>query len=109
MMLEQIIVINNRFPSVMAALSDFYRKVNYRISKDYQVVPKEKARFVDEKTIRRRVRYPDQNQILMTPNNSINYELLENRFVKKIIISISKTLTGFMKGVQNTILFTFNE
>ncbi|WP_066255455.1 DUF2357 domain-containing protein [Neobacillus drentensis] len=101
-LLEQFIVINNRFPSVMAALSDLYRKVNYRISKDYQVVPKEKARFVDEKTIRHCGSNPNRNQVLMTPRNSINYDLLENRFVKKIIISISKTLTGFMEGVQNS-------
>ncbi|QIZ09139.1 hypothetical protein HFZ78_22515 [Priestia megaterium] len=79
-LLEQFIVINNRFPSIMAALSDLYRKVNYRISKDYQVVPKEKARFVDEKTIRHRVRNPDQSQVLMTPHSSINYDLLENHY-----------------------------
>lgn len=101
-LLKQFIVINNRFPSVMAALSDLYRKVNYRISKDYQLVPKEKARFIDEKTIRHRVSNHERHQLLMTPNSSIHYDLPENQFVKKIILSISKTLTGFMEGIQNT-------
>lgn len=101
-LLEQFIVINSRFLSVMAALSDLYQKINHRISKEYLLVPKEKSRLIDEKTNRHRVSHPENKHVLMTPTSAINYDLPENRLAKKIIISISKTLTGFMDEVEKT-------
>ena len=99
-MLGQFIVIKNRFPSVMAAISDLYRKVNYRINKDYLLVPKEKCRMIDEKTVRHRGSHPEHEHVLKSPLSAITYDLPENRLVKKIIRSVSQTLTGFMEAVE---------
>jgi hypothetical protein len=100
-LLGQFIVIKNRFPSFMAALSDLYRKVNYKISKNYVLVPKEKSRRIDEKTIRHRVSHPENEQALKTPVSTINYDLPENRLAKKIVLSVSKTLAGFIQAVES--------
>ncbi|MGV2941934.1 DUF2357 domain-containing protein [Mesobacillus sp. LC4] len=99
-LLGQFIVIKNRFPSVMTALSDLYRKVNYKISKDYVLVPKEKSRLIDERTIRHRVSHPENEHVLKTPVSAITYDLPENRFAKKIIHSVAHTLSDFIEAVE---------
>ena len=99
-LLEQFLVINNRFSSVIASLSDLYRKVNYTINKDYSIVPKGKSRLIDEKTIRHAVSNPKKEHTFKVPISAVTYDLPENRFSKKIIDSISKTLTGFIDEVE---------
>ncbi|MEW9053599.1 MAG: DUF2357 domain-containing protein [Neobacillus sp.] len=101
-LLERFFIINNRFSSCMVVLSDFYRKVNYRIGKDYVLVPKEKSRLIDEKTIKHGVNHSKSEHFAMTPVNAVTYDLPENRLAKKIIESISKTLTQFIDGVERT-------
>jgi hypothetical protein len=101
-LLEQFFVINNRFSSVMAALSDLYRKVNYRINKEYAFVSREKTRFIDGKTIRHAAVYPENKHTFKSPVSAVTYDLPENRLAKKIIESISKTLTGFIDSVEIT-------
>lgn len=99
-LLGQFIVIKNRFPSVMTALSDLYRKVNYKITKDYILVPQEKSRKIDERTIRHRVSHPENEHVLKTPVSGANYDIPENRFAKKIINSVSQTLSDFIDAVE---------
>lgn len=98
-LLGQFIVIKNRFPSVMTVLSDLYRKVNYKITKEYVLVPKEKSMLIDERTIRHRVSHPENSQMLKTPVNGIIYDIPENRFAKKIINSVCQTLSEFLETV----------
>jgi hypothetical protein len=102
-LLEQFFVINNQFSSFMAALSDLYRKVNYRINKEYQLVPKEKSRFIDERTVRYAAIHPENELEFKTPISAVTYDLPENRLAKKIIEFISKTLTSFIDGVEVTV------
>lgn len=101
-LLEQFFVINKRFSSVMAALTDLYRKVNFRINKGYTFVSKERTRFIDDKTIRHAAFRPNHEQTFKAPVSEVTYDLPENRLVKKIIDSISKTLTGFIESVERT-------
>ncbi|MBS4214923.1 DUF2357 domain-containing protein [Neobacillus rhizophilus] len=101
-LLEQFFVINKRFSSVMAALTDLYRKVNFRINKGYTFVSKERTRFIDDKTIRHAAFRPNNDQTFKAPVSEVTYDLPENRLVKKIIESISKTLTSFIEGVERT-------
>ncbi|WP_026691861.1 DUF2357 domain-containing protein [Peribacillus kribbensis] len=99
-LLGQFIVIKNRFPSVMSALSDLYRNVNYKITKNYVLVPKEKSRQIDERTIRHRVSHPENENVLKTPISSTLYDIPENRFTKKIINSLSHILSNFIDAVE---------
>lgn len=99
-LLGQFMVIKNRFPSVMTSLSDLYSKVNYKITKDYVLVPKEKSRLIDEKSIRHRVSHPENEHMLKTPISEAIYDIPENQFTKKIIHSVSQTLSEFLEAVE---------
>lgn len=99
-LLEQFYVINYHFSAVMAAISDLYRKANSQITKEYAFVLKEKSRMIDEKTIRHAVMHPEKRHSVMTPISAVTFDLPENRLVKKIIESISKSLTGFIDSVD---------
>ncbi|WP_462411706.1 DUF2357 domain-containing protein [Neobacillus sp. Marseille-QA0830] len=99
-LLKQFFIINNHFSSIMAALSDLYRKVNYQIKKDYRLASKDKYRVIDEKTIRHIVSHPEDEYYLMTPVSVVSYDLPENRLLKKIIESISQTLRDFHEAIE---------
>lgn len=101
-LLEQFFVINNRFSSVMTALNDLYRKVNSKINKEYALVPRGKSRLIDDKTVMHAVSNPLNRDTFKVPISAITYDLPENRLSKKIIESISKTLTGFIDKVEIT-------
>lgn len=100
-LLEQFYVINNHFSTVMAAISDLYRKANAQITKEYTFVSKEKSRMIDEKTIRHAAKHPENNHTFKAPISAMTYDLPENRLAKKIIESISKTLTDFIVRVDD--------
>jgi hypothetical protein len=96
-LLEQFFVINNRFSSVMAALTDLYRKVNYTIQKDYPSgrssgLGLRQARHVGNESVR--------DYASKMASKSITYDLPENRLSKKIIESISKTLKEFIAEIE---------
>jgi hypothetical protein len=96
-LLEQFFVINNRFSSVMAALTDLYRKVNYTIQKEY---PSGRSRDLEGKYARQIGSESDRGYAIKTASQSIIYDLPENRLSKKIIESISKTLKEFISEIE---------
>ncbi|ALC89412.1 hypothetical protein AM500_06155 [Bacillus sp. FJAT-18017] len=99
--LRQFRVIEHRFPAIMASITDLYKKINFAIKKEYQLMPEEKAKVVDEITIRHRVQHPDSDEWLLTPIKKINYDLPENRLAKKIVKSLIATLSKFIVSVEN--------
>ncbi|WP_042463147.1 DUF2357 domain-containing protein [Neobacillus dielmonensis] len=99
-LLKQFMIINNHFSSTLAALSDLYRKVNYQIRKDYRLSSRDKYLAIDEKTIRHIVSHPEDEHVLLTPVSVVNYDLPENRLLKKIIESVSHTLRNFNDAVE---------
>ncbi|OCA87657.1 hypothetical protein A8F94_07315 [Bacillus sp. FJAT-27225] len=99
--LRQFRVIVHRFPAIMASITDLYKKINFAIKKEYQLMPEEKAKIVDEITIRHRVQHPESEEWLMTPIKKINYDLPENRIAKKIVKSLISTLSKFILSVEN--------
>jgi hypothetical protein len=96
-LLEQFFVINNRFSSVMAALTDLYRKVNYSIQKDY---PSGSSRGLGVGYERQIGNESNRGYAFKTSSQSITYDLPENRLTKKIIESISKTLKEFIAEIE---------
>jgi hypothetical protein len=90
--LFHFLVINKRFSSVMTALSDLSTKVNFRIRKDYRIVPVDRAKAIDEKTVRHRLTHPEIQGVLKTPVREIDYDLPENRWVKRIVRLLDQKL-----------------
>lgn len=110
--LRQFMIIEHRFPAIMAAITDLYRKLNYSIKKEYHFVPKEKLRVIDELTIRHRVQHPESEHLIKTPFKITNYDLPENRFVKRMVKSIVSKLSQFVVSIeayQKQLLFELEE
>lgn len=99
-LLHQFFVLRKHFPSVMAALSDLENKVNFRIQKEYVVVPIVKAKQTDEETIRYRLSHPEKKNTLKSPIRQIYYDLPENKWVKRIVETIVNKLTLFKEGIE---------
>ncbi|NRR23657.1 DUF2357 domain-containing protein [Brevibacillus sp. MS2.2] len=102
-LLHQFFVLRKHFPSVMAALSDLENKVNFRIKKEYVIVPIVKAKHTDEETIRYRLRHPEKKNTLKTPIRQTYYDLPENRWVKRIVETIVNKLILFKDGIEEAI------
>ncbi|HEU4964143.1 MAG TPA: DUF2357 domain-containing protein [Bacilli bacterium] len=90
--LFRFLVIKKRFASVMAALSDLVTKVNYRIRKDYKVTPIDRAKGVDEVSVRYRLTHPEDQELLKTPVRVVDYDLPENRWIKRMVHVLSRYL-----------------
>lgn len=99
-LLMQFIVIQRHFPNVMASLSDLYEKVNFRIRKQYQWVPKERASVVDKITLRSAQRHPQHLNHQCVPRRTIDYDLPENQWVKYIIRNVLVILDEFLLSVD---------
>lgn len=98
--LQQYLIINKKFSNIMSAISDLYVRVNFKIKKEYVVVPVEKSGVIDEITIRHRVIHPETKDVIKTPLKKINYDLPENRLVKQIIQFLLEKLTDFITSVE---------
>lgn len=98
--LHQFMVINHHFPSIMAAVNDLYRKINFYIRKDYMIVPQERSSIIDFVSIRHRVMHPETKNIVKTPVRKVNYDLPENRLLKRIIQFLIKNLSDFILSVE---------
>jgi hypothetical protein len=101
---RQFMIIEHRFPMIMAAITDLYRKLNYSIKKEYHFVQKEKLRVIDEITIRHRVQHPESKHLIKTPSKQIDYDLPENRYVKQAVRTIVSKLEEFIESIELFIL-----
>lgn len=99
-LLKQFMIIKKHFSSVMAALSDIYKKANYRIRKDYRWTKDSQIVQIDQITIRNLQTKSFYDGQLKTPYNTIDYDLPENRWVKHIINNVLKLLDQFIDSLK---------
>jgi hypothetical protein len=97
--LFRFLVIKKHFSAVMAALSDLRTKVNYRIRKNYRMIPAERATAVDQETIRHRLTHPEQME-LKSPVREVDYNLPENRWVKRIVQMLGRYLNEIVEALD---------
>jgi len=106
---QPFLILKKRFSSIKATLHDLFTKINYQIEKHYHMVPEERTKKIDEQTIRYHLQHPEITNFLKTPIHSVNYDLPENRWVKKIVLDFIKILSEFNTIVQNQKLKLLNE
>lgn len=99
-LLYKFMVINKAFPNVMAALSDLLNKINSRIKNEYIMVPTERAKIVDLVTVRYCSTHPENTQTLKVPKPTVDYDLPENRWIKKIIRHLTINLNDFIEALE---------
>ncbi|ARU60290.1 hypothetical protein CBW65_03840 [Tumebacillus avium] len=89
--LFRFVVIRNRYQALLGALQDVKKRANYRIEKNYQLVPPERAKAIDEKSVRAKLTHPERRD-LKTPVRELNYRLPENHWVKHICLLVARYL-----------------
>ncbi|MED2974584.1 DUF2357 domain-containing protein [Fictibacillus sp. B-59209] len=82
--ISQFLILQKHYAKALAAITDLYTKANYRIKKNYQMVPIERVKTTDEKSVIHRLKYPEKQTELKSPINTFEYDLPENRWAKKI-------------------------
>ncbi|MBG9794043.1 hypothetical protein ABD76_16640 [Paenibacillus dendritiformis] len=99
-LLMQFMIINKHFTEVMAALSDLYSKINFKMSKEYQIVRSDEAKVIDGVTIRHQLKHPELKGHLKAPIRTITYKLPENVWLKRMIRHLISILNEFMSSVE---------
>jgi hypothetical protein len=94
-MLSQFMMITSQFPKIMAALSDLYDRVNFRISKGYMQARPEEGHHVDERALRMRLQRPEQRTV-MVPTRNLDYNLPENIWIKHMVGRLIHFLNDFL-------------
>lgn len=82
---RMLMTVKQRYASIMAAIHDIYRAPRGKIKKIYTRVPAGRFAVYDEATIRHRLRHPEEMRRLKVPQREIDYDLIENKMLKRLI------------------------
>ncbi|MGE7273614.1 DUF2357 domain-containing protein [Brevibacillus panacihumi] len=102
LLLKKFMTLNKQYPYVMAALTDLYQKINFRIQKVYHWVREEQSRTLDHISIRSVSEQSKNPGFIKTPHRQVNFNLPENQWVKGIIRNVLQVLDEIvnMMGVH---------
>ena len=98
--LYKFFVVANEFKNIMNSLVELRVRPNYKITKSYSEVRLEKVRYIDNVTLRKHLSHAEKQGFMKVPIKSMEYDLPENRWVKKIVLEIQKLLTGFIREIE---------
>lgn len=101
--LFKFLAIKDKIPVIMAALIDLSDKPNYKISKYYKKKPVDKVKIIDDIGIRVHLKSKIKTGYMKAPIKYFNYNLPENRYLKKILEYIEYELKNFINIIDNTI------
>lgn len=93
--LSKYYLIKQNFSKIMAALMDIRVKPNHRIVKTYDIIPENKLKVIDDKTVRSYLNNATNRGYIKAPTRSLTYDLPENRWLKKIVTELIKWLEEF--------------
>ena len=83
--LYKFFVIKKHFNNILAALIDIKDKPNYKVEKDYRLEPLYRATYIDNITVKDYLMKGTGEEKYLVPKRVYNYNLPENRWLKKII------------------------
>ncbi|NGQ97508.1 DUF2357 domain-containing protein [Brevibacillus sp. SYP-B805] len=95
-LLKKFMALNKHYPYVMAALTDLYEKINFRIQKGYRWIREEQATTLDQISIRSVFGQTKNPGFIKAPHREVNYNLPENQWIKGIIRNVLTVLDDFI-------------
>ena len=101
--LLKFLIIKKNFSAIMSSLLDLRVRVNYKIIKKYKIINKDKVKIIDKNTIKAELTNNIKTGYMKVPVKYIDYDLPENKMLKKIINYINMELDNFMVLVENSI------
>ncbi|MGM9879669.1 MAG: DUF2357 domain-containing protein [Bacilli bacterium] len=98
--LYKFFVIKRHFNSILAALIDLKDKPNYKVEKDYRLEPLYRATYIDNITVKDYLMKGTGEEKYLVPKRVYNYDLPENRWLKKIITIYENELKLFRSSTM---------
>lgn len=98
--LYKFFIIANEFPNIMNSLMELRVRPNYKVVKTYREIQEEKVRYIDNVTIRNHLSNSGKPGFMKAPIKSMEYDLPENRWVKKIVSEIFSLLNDFVNEIE---------
>lgn len=83
--LYRFFVIKKHFNNILAALIDLKDKPKYKVQKEYRLEPLYRATYIDNVTVKDYLMKGTGEEEYLVPKRIYNYDLPENRWLKKII------------------------
>jgi hypothetical protein len=102
-LLNDFELILKHYNKVMIALNDIALKPRYKLKKEYKLTLLTRAKYLDERSLRYQLTHPDKKEIIQAPINVIDYNLLENKWLKMIVATFIDTLNQFNTAVNSSI------
>lgn len=96
--LYKFFVIKKHFNNILAALIDIKDKPNYKVEKDYRLEPLYRATYIDNITVKDYLMKGTGEEKYLVPKRVYNYDLPENRWLKKIIGIYERELYLFQES-----------
>ena len=96
--LYKFFVIKKHFNNILAALIDIKDKPNYKVEKDYRLEPLYRATYIDNITVKDYLMKGTGEEKYLVPKRVYNYNLPENRWLKKIIGIYERELYLFQES-----------
>ncbi len=107
--LYKFYVIKRHFKNIVAALIDLKDKPNYKVEKEYRLEPLYRATYIDNITVKDYLKKGTGEEEYLVPKRVYNYDLPENRWLKKIIILYENELKVFRNSTVKYIEYIEKE
>ena len=98
--LYKFFVIKKYFESILAAFIDLKDKPNYKVEKEYKLEPLYKATYIDNITVKDYLMKGTGEEKYFVPMRVYNYDLPENRWLKKIVLLYEDELKKFKNSTE---------
>lgn len=94
---------------IIHGLQTIDKNRRYSVEKNYPVIPRAKARKIDEKSLKYLTMHPEQQHTIQAPVSTVTYDTPENRWLKAIVQLIAKNVREMKNYCQQPYLKSYNQ
>lgn len=98
--LHKLYVLKKDFTKWITSLRHIKNHPRMRLKKEYNLVPREKAKYLDATSIKYLARHPESKNEVYSPYRVQNYNLLENQWIKWIVRFITREINDLQSYLQ---------
>lgn len=104
---EYSMILSSR-EKIIGGLHAIGKNRRYSVVKDYPVIPKNKAKKIDSKSIKYLMMHPEQQKTIQAPVSTVTYNVPENRWIKSIVRLILKNVNEMQAYFINPYTVNYN-
>ncbi|WP_318618033.1 DUF2357 domain-containing protein [Sporosarcina sp. YIM B06819] len=104
---EYSIILSNK-EKIISGLHTIDKNRRYSVIKTYPVIPRSKAKKIDGKSIKYVMMHPEQQKTIQAPVSKVTYSILENSWLKSIVVVLLKYVTDMKACFRHPYSATYN-